>query len=220
MKVIGAGFGRTGTMSTKIALQQLGRGPCLHMIDLLADNQDLAQTFLDAHGGKQVDWKMELRDWEAAVDWPACTFYKQLMDAFPDASVVLNVRDSEGWYKSTYDTIYAAAMSIDSDPEMRERPAAKMIRSVVWDGDLEGDFANKSRAIEIFERWNEEVQEYVPKDRLLVFDVKQGWEPLCAFLSMSVPEQPFPRANDTATFLEMMASGAATSGAKARELSR
>ncbi len=218
MRVIGAGFGRTGTMSTKVALQQLGFSPCLHMIDLLAGNQDLAQTFYDAKLGKPVDWASELADWDATVDWPGCTFYKELMATFPDARVILNVRDPESWYKSMNDTIYAAAMSFGDMPEMRERPATKMIQTIVWEGDLEGRFADKQRALEIFDQHNREVREYVPSERLLVFDVKQGWEPLCTFLGVDVPQQPFPHANDTESFRKMMESGAAVSGDKAREL--
>lgn len=220
MKVIGAGFGRTGTMSTKVALQQLGFGPCLHMIDLIAANQDLAQTFYDAYQGKPVDWTEALQGWESTVDWPGCTFYKQLMDTFPNAPVILNVRDPESWYKSMNDTIYDAAMKLEQMPEMRDRPATKMIKAVVWDGDMKGDFQNKKGSIEIFEQHNKEVKDYVPAGRLLVFDVKQGWEPLCSFLGVDVPDMPFPHANDTESFKQMMESGAATSGEHARELNQ
>jgi hypothetical protein len=219
MKVIGAGFGRTGTTSTKVALQQLGFGPCLHMIDLLAANQDLAQLFYDAYTtGKNVDWVEVLQGWESAVDWPACTFYREFMEAFPDAPVVLNVRDPEPWYTSMANTIYQAAMNTAKDPNMADRPAAKMIRSVVWEGDMQGQFLDKERAIQLFHEHNAEVQRFVPRDRLLVFDVKDGWDPLCSFLGVPVPDAPFPHANDTESFKQMMASGAATSGVRAQEL--
>lgn len=219
MRVIGAGFGRTGTMSTKVALQQLGFSPCLHMIDLIADNQDLAETFYEAYRGSKVDWKETLRDWDATVDWPGCSFYKQFMEAFPSAPVILNVRDPESWYKSMNDTIFDVAGHLAEIPEMRDRPATKMIRTVVWEGDMEDDFPNKAHAIEIFERHNREVKEHVPTERLLVFDVKQGWEPLCRFLQVGVPEMPFPHANDTESFKQMMADGSAASGEHARALS-
>ncbi|HEV3309747.1 MAG TPA: sulfotransferase, partial [Chloroflexota bacterium] len=101
MKVIGAGFGRTGTMSLKAALQQLGFGPCLHMIDLLSGHPELSDTFREAYDGKSTDWATTLEGWESCVDWPACSFYKDLMRVWPDAPVILNVRDPEGWYKST-----------------------------------------------------------------------------------------------------------------------
>lgn len=207
-------------MSTKVALQQLGFGPCLHMIDLMAANQDLVQTFHDAYVGKDVDWSQALSEWEATVDWPGCTFYKQLMDVFPEAPVILNVRDPESWYKSMNDTIYDGAMKLEDMPEMRDRPATKMIKAVVWDGDMKGDFPNKQGSIEIFLRHNEEVKNYVPADRLLIFDVKQGWEPLCSFLGVPVPAEPFPHANDTESFRQMIASGAATSGEHARQLNQ
>jgi Sulfotransferase domain len=218
MKVIGAGFGRTGTMSLKVALQQIGFDPCLHMIDLLAGMPELSDTFREAQEGKTVDWAVALKGFESTVDWPGCTFYKQMMDAFPDAKVLLTVRDPEAWYKSVDDTIYGAAQAIQTMPEMADKPVAKMLKSVVWDGDLEGTFADKERTLSIFENHNREVQEYVPSDRLLVFEVKQGWAPLCNFLGVDIPSEPFPHVNDTQSFLENMRSGAITSGEEARKL--
>jgi hypothetical protein len=218
MKVIGAGFGRTGTMSLKVALQRLDFGPCLHMIDLLSGNPELSDIFREAYDGKPTDWEAALQGWESAVDWPACSFYRQFMDRFPDAPVILNVRDGEGWYKSTYNTIYQAAMVLPQTLEMEARPASKMLRRVVWEGDLQGKFQDKGAALEIFERWNDEVRNSVPKDRLLEFNVIEGWEPLCAFLGVDVPDEPFPHLNDTQSFLEMIQRSAHTSGEKVAAL--
>jgi hypothetical protein len=218
MKVIGAGFGRTGTTSTKVALQKLGFGPCLHMIDTLA-NQDLAAVFLGAHNGEPTDWVAALDEWESTIDWPSCSFYKAHMEAFPDAKVILNIRDSEGWYKSVNDTIFPVARHNASNPETSDRTSVKMIKAVIWEGDMEGQFEDKDYAISLYEKHNQEVQEYVPADRLLVFDVKQGWEPFCSFLGVDVPDEPFPHANDTESFKAMIQSGAALSGDRAKELS-
>ncbi|HZT95279.1 MAG TPA: sulfotransferase [Chloroflexota bacterium] len=218
MDVIGAGFGRTGTMSLKVALQQLGFAPCLHMIDLLAGMPELSDTFREAYEGKQVDWKTALKDFRATVDWPGCTFYKEFMELYPNAPVILSVRDPEAWYKSTNDTIFKAAEMLPNMPEIADKPVAKMLKAIVWDGDLQGRFADKDFAISVFEKHNREVQQYVPKERLLVYEVKQGWEPLCSFLGVSVPEEPFPHVNDTKTFWENMTSGSITSGDEARKL--
>lgn len=218
MKVIGAGFGRTGTMSLKVALQQLGFDPCLHMIDLLAGMPELSDTFREAQEGKPTDWTTALEGFEATVDWPGCTFYKELMDAFPDAPVILTVRDPEAWYKSVNDTIYGAAKAIETMPDMADKPVAKMLKAIVWDGDLEDNFADKASTLAIFENHNREVIDYVPADRLLVFEVKQGWAPLCNFLGVDVPDSPFPHVNDTNSFLDNMRSGAITSGEEAAKM--
>ncbi len=218
MDVIGAGFGRTGTMSLKVALQQLGFAPCLHMIDLLGGQPELSDTFREAYEGKSVDWKESLKEFRATVDWPGCSFYKDLMELYPDAPVILTVRDPEAWYKSTYDTIYQAALQIVEMPEFADRPVTKMLQTIVWNGDLEGRFDDKQRAISIFENHNQAVKDYVPADRLLVYEVKQGWEPLCRFLGVDVPSFPFPHVNDTKSFWENMEAGNITSGEEARKL--
>jgi Sulfotransferase domain len=218
MKVIGAGFGRTGTMSLKVALQQIGFGPCLHMIDLLAGMPELSDTFREAYEGKPTDWKTALKDFESTVDWPGCSFYKEYMEIFPDAPVILTVRDPESWYKSVNDTIYGAAMAISTMPDLAEKPVAKMLKAVVWEGDLQDRFADKDHTLSLFNEHNRKVQEYVPSDRLLVFEVKQGWAPLCNFLGVDVPSEPFPHVNDTNSFLENMRSGAITSGEEARKM--
>jgi hypothetical protein len=218
MKVIGGGFGRTGTTSLKVALQTLGFGPCLHMIDLLSGYPELSDAFRKAYDGAQPDWITLLDGWESCVDWPTCSFYKQLMEIWPDAPVILNVRDPDSWYKSTYNTIYQAAMVIPQTPEQLARPAARMLRRVVWEGDLQSKFEDKETAIEIFNAWNESVKAYVPADRLLVFDVTEGWEPLCAFLGLAVPDEPFPHKNDTQSFLDMINRGAHETGEQVAKL--
>lgn len=204
MKVIGAGFGRTGTLSLKLALEQLGFNPCYHMQEVMMNNRDHVPLFTEAAQGKPVDWKAMFARYQATVDWPACTFYKQLMEVYPDAKVLLSVRDPAKWYESAANTIHR--VSQDGFPRVMRLmfPALKsfieMTNTLIWQGTFGGRFAERDHAIEVFNRHNEEVKRTVPPERLLVYDVKEGWEPLCRFLGVPVPSTPFPRVNDTATF--------------------
>ena len=208
MKVIGAGFGRTGTMSLKEALEELGFGPCYHAIELF-ENPPHADLWEAAERGEPVDWEGVLGGYEATVDWPGCTFYKELMEAYPDAKVLLNVRDPERWYESAANTIYNIRRGGTLSPmRLIMRIVApcmargtQTMNKIVWEDTFSGRFEDRRYAIEVFNRHNEEVKEYVPADRLLVYEVKDGWKPLCEFLDVEVPEgKPFPHLNDTATF--------------------
>jgi sulfotransferase family protein len=204
MKLIGAGFGRTGTSSLQAALQDLGLNPCYHMREVMQRPEHLA-LWTEAAEGRPVDWKRLFQGYEATVDWPAAAFYKELMEAFPDAKVLLSVRDPEKWYESARNTIYGVMQSFPMSVLRRVVPPLRrmrrMIDGIIWDGTFQGRFEDKQYAIDVFNRHNEEVKKYVPADRLLVYDVKQGWEPLCRFLGVEVPrDKPFPRLNDTADF--------------------
>lgn len=208
MKVIGAGFGRTGTMSQKAALEQLGFGPSFHMIDI-ARRPDLLPGWQAAVDGEEVDWEALLAGWKSTVDWPACTFWEQIWAAFPDAKVLLSVRDSEAWYASCAKSIHASAQAavkgeleggtVEVSPE-----AMRMINDLIWNGTFKGRFDDKAFAMGVFEAHNEHVQREVPADRLLVYDVKQGWEPLCEFLEVPVPGGPMPHLNDATSFRAMV----------------
>lgn len=200
LQVIGAGFPRTGTMSTKAALEQLGLGPCYHFVTQFERPQD-AKVWLAAGTGQPVDWKALFADFGSAVDWPQSAFYKQLMEVYPESKVLLNVRDPEKWYESVTQTVYPASRGGLSMPEDTMLGcAARAIDALGWQGIFDGHFEDKEHAISVFNRWNREVQEYVPAERLLVWEVKEGWEPLCRFLGLPVPETPFPRLNDSETF--------------------
>lgn len=211
MKVIGAGFGRTGTMSLKAALEELGAGPCYHMIDLIRDPSRLSY-WQAATDGERVDWREALEGYESTIDWPGCTFYEQMMETWPDAAVLLNVRDPEAWYQSCLKTIHAAkaaAAKGEMGGGTEEPPPPEvmmMISRLIWDGTFEGfeRFAeDKAHALEVFERHNQQVRERVPADRLLVYEIGQGWGPLADFLGVPAPDKPFPHLNDTASFRQM-----------------
>jgi hypothetical protein len=158
-----------------------------------------------------VDWDGVLGDYEATVDWPACTFYEELMRRHPDARVLLSVRDPERWYESTRTTIYELTRLIEKSTISRiifglvsllvfggfTGRRSSLANDLIWQGTFDGKFEDKAYAIEIFERHNEEVKRRVPQERLLVYEVKEGWGPLCEFLGVPVPDEPFPRLNDT-----------------------
>jgi Sulfotransferase domain len=209
VKVIGAGFGRTGTMSLKVALETLGFDPCYHMTEVFA-NPEHTGFWISAWRGESADWDGVLGGYEAAVDWPACTFYEELMERHPEAKVILSVRDPERWYESVRNTIYELSVAIPRHPiyrigyeivsffVFRGSGNVDLADEIIWQGTFDGRFEDKDYAIEVFERHNAEVQRRVPGDRLLIYDVKAGWEPLCEFLGVEVPDEPFPRTNDTA----------------------
>src|SRR3712207_3013918 len=191
MKVIGAGFGRTGTASLKAALETLGFGPCYHMMEVFA-NPEHAGVWRAAWRGEPVQWDGILGGYEAAVDWPACTFYAELMERYPDAKVILSVREPVRWYESTRSTIYELGRISTGSPLSRlsfallslflfgtfKTGQGPMTEDIVWRGTFDGRFEDKSHAIEVFNRHNEEVRRRVPQDRLLVYEVMEGWEPL------------------------------------------
>lgn len=194
MKVIGAGFMRTGTLSTQAALQTLGY-PCYHMkkVPEIKGHLDAWLGLVADHA--PMDWKKLFRDYEATVDMPACVYYEELMQEFPDAKVLLNVRDPDKWYDS-FMTLRGTFK--------RLRPISHFIpklRKFVRFGDaLLGSIFNgdesRENCIKVFNAHNETVQQRVPEDRLLVFRVQDGWEPLCEFLGCEVPNEPFPHLNE------------------------
>ncbi|TDB97374.1 sulfotransferase family protein [Actinomadura sp. 7K534] len=211
MKIINAGLGRTGTTSLKVALERLGYGPCFHMFDIVGDEARLAQWEKIVCDGQSPDWDAVFDGYNSAVDGPPSVYYGEMAKAFPEAKMILTVRDPERWYQSTYDTLYQFVLMNESKrPDPRSMPARiyRVTSTMVWDGLFGGRFSDKEHAIEVFERHNREVVEGIDAGRLLVYDVKQGWEPLCEFLGADVPPDPFPHANDTATMREQLARAA------------
>jgi hypothetical protein len=207
MDVIGAGFGRTGTLSLKLALEQLGFGPCMHMVEVL-DDTERAALFQRAAEGDAGSLDKALEGYRSTVDWPGTYFWRELVGQHPDAKVILTVRDPQRWYESAHGTIFRAAMNAPSEAggaQGVEVAAVGMVRGLVWDGTFGGRFADRDHAIRVFEEHNEAVRREVPADRLLELEVSEGWEPLCDFLGVPVPEAPFPRANDSASFQARLA---------------
>lgn len=194
LEVIGAGFGRTGTLSLKVALERLGFGPCHHMLALF-ENPDGIRLWRKAARGESVDWDEVYRGYRSTVDWPGARFWCELAEHYPAAKVILSTRDPERWYDSALGTIHRAAMddSPPASPVLAEMRA--MAREVVWDGLFEGRFTDRDHSLRIFNEHIEAVRGRLPANRLLVFEVAQGWEPLCEFLGKPVPDEPFPCRN-------------------------
>ncbi|MEM7798174.1 MAG: sulfotransferase family protein [Chloroflexota bacterium] len=206
MKLIGAGFPRTGTMSLRAALNHLGVGPCHHMAAVIGDKAQapLWQALVD---GAEPDFDTIYRGYQSTVDAPGCFYYKELMEKYPNAKVLLSVRDPERWYSSVNDSIYLTYLM----PRWMEwipragrigtlGPFLKLVRTMIWEGVFDKRFKDKPHAIAIFNNHIEEVKRVVPAEKLLVFSVKEGWEPLCAFLEVPVPrDRPFPHLNAKAT---------------------
>ncbi len=206
LKVIGAGFGRTGTMSLKYALEQLGFAPCYHMVETL-EHPGHDAMWLALARGQSDDWHALLDGYAASVDWPAIMIWKELAAAYPEAKVILTLRDPEAWYESASKTIFARmrefaeALARDDaesiDPARRAH--MRMVNAVVVDKAFGGNL-DRDHAIQVFNAHNDEVRRTIPLERLLVYESGQGWDPLCAFLRVPVPETPYPKVNTTDDF--------------------
>ena len=194
MKVIGAGLGRTGTNSLKIALEQLLDGPCYHMFELFQRPEDVS-VWHACTKGEDVDLQALLNGWVATVDWPGAPLFDKLATAFPDAKVLLSLRDAEEWYRSANRTIFQVRRDGAGNPN----PLAELVDEQFekW---LTGNVDNKSETIAAFNRHNERVRQTIPADRLIEWHTGDGWGPICAGLSMPEPSTPFPHSNASGDF--------------------
>lgn len=199
LQVIGAGLGRTGTMTLKTALEQLGFGPCHHMVEVFAHMPVQAPFWRAAAGGAAVDWDQGLAGYRASVDWPSAHYYRELAAHYPDAKVILSRRDPERWYDSMSETILKAMTMPVFQAAGGGEPPMAFARMIIHDQTFHGDLS-RANVIAAFERHNAAVIADIPADRLLVFEAAQGWAPLCAFLGVPMPDAPFPRTNSREEF--------------------
>ncbi len=199
LNVVGAGFARTGTLSMQKALDDLGVGPTYHMNDVFRNRPHL-QQWLDYGETGTADWDNLFADFHAAVDFPAACAWKELYETYPDAKVVLTVRDPEAWWDSVNDVLIPTRTMF---PAWLKRAVPftqgwlDMTDRLIWSGIFGGRFHDRAHAIDVFERHIETVKAHCDPERLLVFNIAEGWGPLCAFLDVPVPDEPFPHLNDS-----------------------
>jgi Sulfotransferase domain len=196
--VVGAGVGRTGTHSLKIALEQLLDAPCHHMLEILGDPTQIP-AWTDAIEGRPVDWSAMLSNYRAIVDWPGGSFWHELSAANPDALVLLSIRDPESWYRSASNTIF---LTFDNMPS-EIAPWMDTVRKLLHDR-FSDRFDDPTTMMDAFTRHNDTVRAEVPADRLLEWTPGDGWEPICERLGLRVPAEPFPITNTTDEFREMV----------------
>ena len=210
LQVIGAGFGRTGTMSLKAAFEELGFGRCYHMWELF-DQPEKYIYWERIERGEEMDPEELFGGYKSIVDYPGCVFYKELAAYYPEAKIVLNVRDPEKWWQSSFETTFNARPNFRQILYMLIRmPFSKKLRNTlkvvkmntrqIYDDFFDGKRNDKAYAISVFHKHVEAVKAHFPDEQVLVYNVKEGWEPLCAFLNVPVPDIPFPYINSRSEF--------------------
>jgi hypothetical protein len=199
-------------MSLKIALEQLGLGPCYHMVEV-HQAPERAGAFIDAMNGDPVDWDVVFDGFAATVDWPACRFWRELAEYYPDAQILLSLREANGWYKSMMNTVVKVMSQAPTEGGSKfARSPIAMARQIVLQATFDGRVNDSEYAIEVFERHNQAVRDAIDPQRLLVYRPGEGWEPICDFFGVPVPSSEYPHANSTEAFTEMFGSFAEKSG--------
>jgi hypothetical protein len=216
LKIVGAGPGRTGTASLKVALEMLGLGRCYHMGEVMKDISTMDHWIAAAKGAP--DWERVFDGYAAAVDYPTAKFWRELAEYYPEAKIVLSVRDPNTWFDSVHETIFS--------PRLREwvskGPFAEFSRLAVH-GDLGDRIDDRAFMADYFEKHVGAVKAAIPAERLLVYEVKQGWGPLCEFLGVREPDEPFPHVNsraETRAIVEAMLASSGDLQAELRERSK
>ncbi len=194
LKIVGAALGRTGTNSLKLALEHLGFGPCHHMFEV-RDNPEQLPYWQAAARGEPPDWDQVFANYQSCVDWPSARFWREIAAHYPDAKVLLTLRDAERWFASVHATIYPVIESWPSREPGHFRDTMEMAQEIIVKQTFGGRLDDRDHALAVYRRHEEEVRDTIAPERLLAFDVSQGWEPLCAFLEVPVPDTPFPRSN-------------------------
>lgn len=203
-------MGRTGTASLKVALETLGIGRCYHMSEVLK-NPACTVDWVNAAEGK-ADWEKIFQGYSATVDNPGCNFWKQLSEYYPHAKVILTVRDAEGWFNSTNETIH----SVQFAGFIKNSPFGEMIQKTIWDV-MENRMQDREYMIEFFEKRSSEIANTIAADRLLVYRVSEGWKPLCEFLGVPIPDREFPRINSRDETKQLLGGLMAASGGQMSE---
>jgi Sulfotransferase domain len=195
VRIVGAGLGRTGTHSLKLALEQLLGRPCHHMAELFEHHEQIP-VWHRAVAGEVPDWHAFLADYAATVDWPAAAFWRELSAAFPDALVLLSVRSAESWYRSARDTIFNP---LEVEKVRGEDPWLDMVQALFRTRFCDR-FDDPAAMMAAFDAHNAEVRRTIPAGRLVEWSPPDGWGPLCTALGVAVPNEPFPVTNTTNEF--------------------
>jgi hypothetical protein len=204
LEVIGAGYGRTGTMSLKLALERLGFVKCYHMQEVFMHPEHIPQWGA-AHRGEHVDWEQLYEGYRASVDWPSCNLWQEHAALYPNAKIILSTRDPESWYTSVMNTIYrSSTMARDSNDPAVSR-IGEWACEITWKRLFDDRMEDREHVIGVYNAHVESVKANAPSSRLLVFEAAQGWEPLCRFLGVGVPDEPYPRVNTTDDFMNRIA---------------
>ncbi|MEO6154067.1 MAG: sulfotransferase family protein [Croceibacterium sp.] len=212
LQVIAAGLGRNATLSMKFALEALGFGPCHHMTVAFANERKQAPLWLEAAAGRP-DWDAIFSGFSSTSDYPSATFWREIADYYPTAKVVLTTRDPDRWFDSVSETIFSPWMQ---DAHVGTASHALM-RATMFDP-IGGDVSDRAFLTKWYVRRNQAVLDGIAAERLLHFDVRDGWQPLCEFLDAAVPDLPFPRTNSRAQLGRASgAQGLVASDPQARE---
>ena len=190
LKVVGAGLGRTGTLSLKLALEHIGLGPCYHMSEMLSQIRSHLPLWVESAKGNP-QWDTIFANYQSSTDYPGCMFWRDLVTKYPDAKVILSTRDADKWFESGAATVFSPEhrAQFEGNPQM-----AEFFQLTVF-GDLGDSLGDRARMVDYFNRWNQAVIDEVSPDKLLVYRAGDGWEPLCEFLGVPVPAEPYPRVN-------------------------
>jgi len=203
LRVVGAGLGRTGTHSLKLALEQLLGGPCYHMSETFGRPDDIP-VWHAAANGQMPDWRTFLADYTAAVDWPACAFWRPLAEEFPDAIVLLSTRSSaDAWWKSADDTIFQVSKREIPSEHLDVMSAQLAMMDDLFANTFTADLSEVP-AKQAYQEHNAAVRAAIGPDRLVDWQPGDGWDPICRALSLPVPSEPFPHVNTTADFRAMI----------------
>ena len=191
LKVIGTGFGRTGTDSMREALNILGFGACHHMFEVIS-NETQKQRWRALAQGAAPDWPSLFEDYHSCVDWPSAYYWRQIIAAYPAAPVILTWRSPENWWASFEKTILPG-ISNSTDPESL---GIALISKQVFGGRMQ----DRAHVLAVYEAHVRAVRETVPRERLLVHELGDGWEPLCRHLGVAVPAADYPSRNSAEQF--------------------
>jgi sulfotransferase family protein len=195
LRIVGAGLGRTGTTSLKAALERLLGGPCHHMMEVFAHPEQIPAWHAAARAD-MPDWHALLRDYRATVDWPSAAFWPEISAAFPDAVILLSVRDPASWWKSASSTIFT---TIARAPEPWRAMVMEMMRAR-----FTPKLDDRDACLAAYDRWYADARARIPRDRLLEWRASDGWKPICERLGVAIPDEPFPHANKTEDFQAMV----------------